>query len=170
MKFWRHSPRATAYSCAGCTLLKGTSPGGKWGWKSTQCSDPKSCALTRAAAWDEAVSLGNLCTQTGHHVLSLGKDLHALHSPCLLFHPLFLVISPSMDMGHKTDHTELFTELHGLHGPHGLYSNYFQANEGWKISYYLQGLDKGWYCLQMKYPLNCPEIASLVSVKWNPMD
>lgn len=96
-------------------LLKDASPGGQCGWKSSQCSDPKSCTLTGAAAWQEAAPPSNLCTQTRHHFLR--KALNALGSPRLISHPLLLVISSSANMGHKTDYTGPLTTLHACLAP-----------------------------------------------------
>ena len=58
-----------------------------------------------------------------------------------------MVISPSMNLGGEIYYPKPLTILHELLGPHGLDGNFFQANERRKISGYLQGLDKDWFCL-----------------------
>lgn len=97
-------------------LLKDASPRGQCGRKPSQCSDPKSCTLTGAAACHEAVPPDNLCTQTRHHFLQLRKALNALNSPRLFPIPS-LIISSSVNMGHKIDHTDPLTTLHACLAP-----------------------------------------------------
>lgn len=107
------------YSCAGCALLNGAVPGGKWGWRSSQCSDPESCALLGAAAGGGGVPHSDWCTWTGHPFLSQGA-LNAEGRPCLLFYPLFLISSPSMGMRHKIYYPEPLRVLQELLSPHRL--------------------------------------------------
>ena len=103
--------------------------------------------LRPAAAWNEERPCSHLCTQTGHFLLSLRKALDVVGRSCLLFHPLPFIISPSMNLGREIYYSEPFTVLHGLLSPRGMDCSCFQANEKRKISCYLQGLDKDWFCL-----------------------
>ena len=118
--------------------------------------------LRSAAARNEEGPGSHLCTQTGYFLLSLRKALDVIRRSFHLFHALLLVISPSMNLSGEIYYPKPLTVLQKLLSPHELDANFFQANERRKISCYLQGLDKDWFCLEMKYPLTCPEIASLV--------
>ena len=103
--------------------------------------------LRSAAAWNEEGPCSHLCTNTGYFLLSLRKALDVVRRSFLLFHAFHLVISPSMNLGGEIYYPKLLTILHELLSPHGLDCNFFQANERRKISRYLQGLDKDWFCL-----------------------